>query len=265
MTPATGTPEIDVVILTWNDGELLETAVTSAMQSRGVDVNIIVVDNGSDPPAIVADDERVTLIRNAENRGVAPGRNQGIAVGSAEFVCLLDSDAELALVSLATLSRPFEDPSIGVAVPVFVDQAPEDSAGVAPTLRVKVERGLNRRSDYEPMPRSTGAPYWDVDFGIGACQLFRRDVFDAVGGLDESIFYGPEDVDFCLRVKEAGWRVVQVDRAEVIHPPRRAFRNPVSRRGLRHAWALLAHLFRHRGWPRTPKTGTTDARHPSAP
>jgi GT2 family glycosyltransferase len=253
-----------VVILTWNDGDLLANAVGSALSRDGVDVAVYVVDNGSEPAAAVADDERLHLLRNEENRGVAAGRNQGVGVGTSSLVCLLDSDAELSPHSLRVLCDTFADSSIGVAVPVFTGQAPEASAGAAPTLRVKLERGLNRRTTYEAPPRDPGAELWDVAFGIGACQVFRRSVFEAVDGLDESIFYGPEDVDFCLRVSEAGWRVVQVAGTEVLHPPRRAFRNPLSRRGLRHLIALIAHLWRHRGQRRTVG-GDGRSRDPEAP
>lgn len=236
--------EVDIVILTWNDGPLLDAAIRSVQLSEGVAPNIIVIDNGSDPPASVP--HGVGLVRNEANRGVAGGRNQGAAEGSAAVLCFLDSDAELAPTSLRRLLEPLDDPSVAVTVPVFRDQLPEASGGAAPTLRVKVERGLGRRATYAPAPRPDGASTWDVDFGIGACQLMRRDVFEAVGRLDDSIFYGPEDVDFCLRVRAAGHRVVQVADADVWHPPRRAFRRPLTRRGLQHGWSIVRHLWRHR-------------------
>lgn len=239
-----GGGEVDVVILTWNDGSLLDAAVSSVRASEGVAPNIIVIDNGSDPPAEVP--PGVRLVRNEENRGVAGGRNQGAAEGCAPVLCFLDSDAELAPSSLRRLLDPLGDPTVAVTVPVFRDQLPEASGGAAPTLRVKVERGLGRRTTYAPAARHEGAPTWDVDFGIGACQVIRREVFEAVGGLDDSIFYGPEDVDFCLRVRAAGNRVVQVADADVWHPPRRAFRRPLTRRGLQHGWSIVRHLWRHR-------------------
>ena len=244
MTPP-AEPELDVVILTWNDGPLLDVAVASALASTGVRINVEVVDNGSEPPARVVDG--VHLTRNEANAGVAGGRNQGAARGSAPIVCFLDSDAELARHSLALLAGALAEPGVAVAVPVFADQAPEASGGRAPTLAVKLARGLGRRDTYRSSPRAPGATSWDVDFGIGACQVIRREVFEEVGGLDVSIFYGPEDVDFCLRVKAAGHRVVQVDGAAVRHPPRRSFRRPLTIRGLRHGWSILRHLWRHRG------------------
>ena len=90
--------------------------------------------------------------------------------------------------------------------------------------------------------RGTG---WGDDFD--ATGHLSRSVFDEVGGLDETIFYGPEDVDFCLRVKAAGHRVVQVGGVEVRHPPRRANRKPLTARGLKHGITIVRHLWRHRG------------------
>lgn len=237
---------VDVVILTWNDGAVLERAVQSALDAGGADVRVLVYDNGSDPPAATVCDERVTLIRDDVNRGVAGGRNRGIAHGDAPLVLLLDSDARLEQYAFDTLLAPLRDPEVAMVVPTFTDQAPEASAGRAPSLGRKVLRVLNVTSKYRSVGRHAADPWWDVDFGIGACQLFRREAYDAVGGIDESFFYGPEDVDFCLRLKQAGWRVVQTSAAVCHHPPRRRYRRPLSRRGLSHAWAVVRYLARHR-------------------
>jgi GT2 family glycosyltransferase len=237
---------VDVVILTWNDGDLLQAAVDSVVQSEQFAGNIIIVDNGSDPPAQAVVDGRVRMVRNDENKGVAPGRNQGVAAATAEFVCFLDSDARLEPDTLRRLLEPLKaEEGVGLTAPVYVDQLPEASAGRAPSAARKIARGLNLRDTYAGVPHGSGG-WWDVDFAIGACQLFRRAAFDAVGGLDESIFYGPEDVDFCLRIGAAGWRVVQVADARVHHPPRRRFRGLFTRRGMAHAVAIGRHLWRHR-------------------
>ena len=239
-------PRIDVVILTWNDGDLLGKAVGSALRSEGVGPNVIVVDNGSEPAAVVPPDPRVRLIRSDVNLGVSAGRNLGVRAGGAPVVCLLDSDAVLHPVTLARLAgHLLADPEVAMVVPVFDDQAPEASAGPAPTAAVKVQRMLGRRSDYVAVA-TAGSGAWDVDFGIGACQVFRRSVFDEVDGIDERYFYGPEDVDFCLRIRERGWRIVQVSDAGCLHPPRRRFRRSIDLRTLRHGLAVARHLWRHR-------------------
>lgn len=244
------TPRIDVVILSWNDGPLVNDAVESALGSVGVDVQVLVVDNGSVPALRVAsNDDRVRVIRNDENRGVAGGRNQGVHATEAGTVCFLDSDARLEPQCLAMLAVALSDPDVAVAVPVFTGQSPQDSAGRAPTLTRKLLRLFNLRSSYAGSAPDTAAA-WDVDFGIGACQVFRRSAFDAVGGLDESYLFGPEDVDFCLRVRKLGSRVVQVRDALCDHPARRGHRALFTRRGIAHAVAVSRHLWRHRGTAR---------------
>lgn len=243
-------PPVDVVILTWNDDpRQLGAAVASALGSTGVDVKVIVVDNGSEKPATVPDDERVTLIRNRANRGVAAGRNQGADAGTRPFVCFLDSDARLSPPALeALVTAVAHDPRTAMAAPVFAGQPAEASAGRAPSLAVKTARVLNRRDTYEPVPHP--GPSWDVDFAIGACQLVWRRAFATVDGFDQRYFYGPEDVDLCLRLRHAGYRVVQVGAAECEHPARRRFRRIVTRRGAQHAWAVGQHLWRHRHFER---------------
>lgn len=239
------------MVITWNDGELLGAALASASASVGVVPRLITVDNGSDPPPAISSD--VTLVRNETNLGVAAARNQGTRLGQAPFVCILDSDARLDPECLRRLVAPLlADPTVGLTAPVFTEQLPEASAGRAPTALRKLLRATGLTATYATTPRGAASAAWDVDFAIGACQVFRRDVFDAVGGLDEGYFYGPEDVDFCLRLQRAGYRVVQVRDATCHHPPRRRNRRVLSRRGLRHAWAVGRHCWRHRHHQRRP-------------
>lgn len=240
---------IDVVTLTWNDGDLLQRALGSVLTSQDVDVSVAVVDNGSQPPAIVPDDPRVHLVRNAENRGVR-ARNQGAVVNTDEFIAFVDSDVRLQPDTLATLTAVLRDqPDVALACPVFENQVPEASAGRAPTARLKAQRVLGLRDTYDRMrPTGNDTPWWDVDFSITACVVIRRSAFEAIGGLDESYFYGPEDIDLCLRLKESGWRVVQVAAATCHHPARRRNRRLFSLGGVRHFWAVTRHLWRHRGY-----------------
>jgi len=105
---------------------------------------------------------------------------------------------------------------------------------------------LNRTDLYRPTIRQGVGASWDVDFVIGACQVFRRSAYDAVGGIDASADFGPEDVDFCLQLHAAGWSVRQVAAAGCDHPPRRAFKGLATKRGAMHALAVSRHLWRHR-------------------
>jgi GT2 family glycosyltransferase len=235
------TPTIDVVVLTWNDGEQARAAVDSALASRGVDIRVIVVDNGS-TVAFEHADSRVRVIRSATNLGVAGGRNLGARAGNRNLLCFLDSDAVLHPDGLRTLAAPLDAGCVGLTCPVFDGHLPTHSAGAAPGLLRKVGRALGATDRYAAGTRRDGG--WEVDFGIGACQLLRRSAFDQVGGIDDHDLFGPEDVDFCLRVRGAGWSVLQIDGRTCIHPPRRAHRRILSRRGLLHAKAVLRYLVR---------------------
>lgn len=239
------TPRIDVVVITWNDPPAtLAAAIESAQVSREVEVRVIVVDNGSDPPAEAP--IGVTVLRNESNLGVSRARNQGARCGDAPLVCLLDSDARLHPDTLRGLADCIRG-DVVFAAPVFTGQAPEASGGRAPGVTRKLLRAAGITSSYARTRQRHGdATTWPVDFAIGACQLFRRDAYAAVGGLDETYFYGPEDVDFCLRLRARGGVLVQTSAVTCDHPPRRRNRRLLTRSGLRHGLAVARYLWRRR-------------------
>lgn len=239
-------PRIDVVILTWNDGDDARTAVETALQSVGVEVTVTVVDNGSDVPFDLGplDDARARVVRLPSNVGVGGGRNHGAMLGGEDYVCFLDSDAILRPHSLETLLAPIlEDPTIGLVGPVFAGHERTQTGGRAPTIFRKVARGLGLTNRYAAAGTGNG-PLFEVDFVIGACQLFRRAVWIEVGPLDAAHRFGPEDLDFCLRVRAAGWRIVQVPDSGCRHDARRGFRSPFTKRGIQHGLALVDHYRR---------------------
>ncbi|HEY9562416.1 MAG TPA: glycosyltransferase family 2 protein, partial [Nocardioides sp.] len=137
------------------------------------------------------------------------------------------------------------DPRCGLAAPIFLGQAPEIGAGRAPTMFRKILRGLGLTHRYHRMRPSGDVASWPVEFAIGACQLVRRDAYAEVGGIDSAFAFGPEDVDFCLRIGHAGWTCVQVRDALCHHFARRSSRRLLSRRGGRHLRSLFAHYNRH--------------------
>lgn len=240
--------DVAVVILTWNDQALLERAVASVLNSRGVRPEIVVVDNGSQPPASVP--AGVRLIRNDSNLGFSSARNQGVEATTADLVCFLDSDAVLEPTTLRRLVDPLlADGSVGLTAPVFRDQPPEASAGRAPGLGRKLARAVGLTDRYRST-RSRWLGHREVDFAIGACQVIRRSAFVAVGGLDEAYSYGAEDVDLCLRLRTKGWRILQVENAICDHRARRRYRNLLTSRGFRHAVAVGRYLWQHRQYRR---------------
>jgi GT2 family glycosyltransferase len=216
---------------------------------------VIVVDNGSRDGTVemLAQRSDVVTITNPTNRGVAPGRNQGLRAARGEFVALLDVDTVAAPGSFATLvGRLRVAPDVGLVGPKLVDPdgGLQYSCRRFPTLVDKVCRRLPARFG-RALVDDVELRWWDhagvreVDYVIGACQVIRRTALDEVGLLDERIFYGPEDVDLCLRMHRAGWRVEYVPDAVVMHLERRLTRKLLSVLTARHVYGLGYFFWKH--------------------
>jgi len=256
---------LSIVILTWNSRALLEAclAVLPAA-TAGLAVETIVVYNGSrDRTAeLLAAHADLTVIRNAQNCGVVAGRNQGMRAARGAFVALLDVDAEPAAGAFTTLVAHLRAaPRVALVGPKLVgaDGRLQYSCRRFPTLVDKLLRRLPERWGHG-VADDVELRWWDhvsvrdVDYVIGACQVIRRSALAEVGLLDERIFYGPEDVDFCLRMHRAGWRVVYVPQAEVAHLERRVTRTLLSVLTARHAYALAYYFWKHRYLVTRPST-----------
>jgi GT2 family glycosyltransferase len=265
-------PEVSAVVLTWNSAIHIPRALAALQrQAQDVPTEIIVVDNGSadgspDLARTCAPDAQI--VRSASNLGVARARNRGMAQARGRFILLLDIDTEMHPASLATLVGFLAaHPTVGVAGPRLVspDGTTQFSCRRFPTLQGKLLRQLPQRvqarfplvadEELHHIDRSVAQP---VDYVIGACQLIRRATLDAVGPLDERMFYGPEDVDFCLRVRSAGWDVYYVPSAVVTHAEQRITRRQPGLITLRHGFALAYYFWKHRYAFRRP-SGSREA------
>jgi len=249
-------PVLSIVILTWDSRALLEPCLAALPAATApVAWEVVVVDNGScdDTAAFLGRRSDLVVIRNSRNRGVAPARNQGLRAARGAFVALLDVDTVAAPGALATLVTFLQGaPDVGLVGPKLVgpDGRLQYSCRRFPTLLDKIGRRLPARwgrvfaADVE-LRSWDHASARDVDYVIGACQVIRRSALDEVGLLDERIFYGPEDVDLCLRLHRAGWRVVYVPQALVMHHEQRVTRRLLSRLTARHVQALGYYFWKH--------------------
>ncbi|MCL6554424.1 MAG: glycosyltransferase [Firmicutes bacterium] len=252
--------QVSAVLLTWNSARDVGRALTAlSRECRDLSAEIIVVDNGSvdDSPSVVATSApQARVLRNPRNLGVARARNQGMREARGRYILLLDSDTEMMPGSLRAMVAFLDArPEVAVVGPklVYPDGTLQFSCRRFPTVPGKIFRLLPlswRRAvpwvaDEELMSldHSVAQP---VDYVIGACQLIRRSASEALGGLDDRIFYGPEDVDFCLRARKAGWEVWYLPTAVVIHSEQRVTRRRPGRLTLHHGRALVYYFAKHR-------------------
>lgn len=246
-----------VVILTWNSTEVLESCLASLPQGFATySYEVIVVDNGSrgsTPAALRNEFPTMRLVVNRKNRGVAPARNQGLRVAHGEYLILLDDDTVVQPGAFDRLIAYLDQhPQVGLCGPKLVDPCGrlQLSCRLFPTVVDKVARRFpaafaqERSRQVEMADWDHGAVH-EVDYVIGACQVIRRVALAEVGLLDEKIFYGPEDVDLCLRMRAAGWRVMYNPEAVVVHLERRVTRSLVSRLAWRHLVGLVYYFWKH--------------------
>lgn len=249
-----------VIVLTWNSGEVIEACLTSLAQGLTSFLHeVIVVDNGSEDQTLTVVRDRypwVRVLKNTVNRGVAAGRNQGLRAAEGEYFIFLDDDTVVQPRALDQLIVYMDEHGdVGLCGPQLIDGAGKLhlSCRLFPTISDKCARRLPFAFARQ-LRRTTEMADWDhaatrdVDYMIGACQVIRRTALMDVGFLDEQIFYGPEDVDFCLRLQQVGWRVVYHPEAVVSHLERRITRSFFSRLSYLHMRGLLYYFRKHGYW-----------------
>jgi GT2 family glycosyltransferase len=182
----------------------------------------------------------VTLIANAENVGFARANNQGIRACQGRYIVLLNSDTVVPLGALAGLVAFMDAHSDAGAVgPRLLrpDGTPQPYAfGGDPTLGYLLRRGINRLLFRRPLHDWATDAVQQVDWVSGACLLARRAAIEQAGLLDENIFMYFEDNDWCLRIRQAGWRVYFDPQVAITHIGGQSLaQNPIARRAYRES------------------------------
>lgn len=264
-------PDLSVVIITWRMRDMLHDLLVSLYTlTTGITYEVILVDNNScdgTVEMIRAEFKDIILIENTENRGVAAARNQCFAVARGRYRVTIDADMVLQENSLGALVA-FMDahPQAGLAgcKLIGIDGEVQPSARRTPTALAFLLRRLNfiaavrnsrtlRRHEMAEWDRSDSR---QVDYVIGACQFIRREAMEQIGLLDEHIFYGPEDLDYCLRMRRAGWEVWYLADAHIVHYEQRITKKKFfSRLTWLHFKGIL-YLFRKHGWRLEPQRRT---------
>jgi GT2 family glycosyltransferase len=215
--------ELSVVIPTFNTAQLTLRCCRAVLASLPPDSEVIVADDGStDETAelLALEVPAVRVVRLDTNRGFAPAANRGVAASSGRVILLLNSDAIVDADALAAFLGAFAaDSKLGMAGARLLnpDRTPQWSGGAAPTLAwmIGVVSGAGHLARF--VQRRGVRVQRDADWVSGAAMAFRREVWDAAGPLDERFRFYCQDIEFCLRARDAGWRVSIIDGARVVH------------------------------------------------
>lgn len=235
--------DLAIVIVSWNVQRLLEVCLTSvyiSLQSSNLNSEVWVVDNASADGSAELMWERfpqARLMANATNVGFAAANNQALramgfaSAGSHElprYVLLLNPDTEVLDDALAAMVRFLDEnphAAIAGAKLLYPDGQLQHSAFAFPTLAQALldffplhYRLLNSRLNgrYPHRLYERGEPF-PIDHPLGAALMARAEAIQEVGLLDERFFIYCEEIDWCMRMKKAGWGIYCVPRAEVVH------------------------------------------------
>jgi GT2 family glycosyltransferase len=220
---------VSIIVLVHNKPEQTRACLESLLASADADWELVAVDNGSDAETVnllreMADKYEKTgrgfvLLRNEVNAGAATGRNQAMAAASGDVFVFCDNDIIVGdehwlSVMRGTLEAE-ESTGIVVCRLVFAwNTRMIQCAGcaVSPTGRVQF-MGRGEAADDARFARRR-----EVQCGISACMMVKRSLVDEIGGLDEA--FNPvqfEDIDFCYRAREHGYRVVYEPAVTMLH------------------------------------------------
>jgi N-acetylglucosaminyl-diphospho-decaprenol L-rhamnosyltransferase len=224
-----GLPHVSAIVVSFNTRDDLLRSLDALLTHGGPRLEVIVVDNASSDgsaEAVRARFPAAHVIASTANLGFSKANNLGLRAARGEYALLLNSDCEVRAGAVAALGAVLDTrPDVALAGPrhLGTDGRVQVSFGRALTPLAEWRQGRLVRGvkagRAAALRRATALAEVErePDWLSGSCLLARRTALEAVGGFDESFFLYEEDVDLCLRIRKAGWRIVFTPAAEVVH------------------------------------------------
>ena len=256
--------ELAIIIVNYRTPQLTLDSLASLEAQIEPGTSVVVVDNASGDDSADRIEQGILqrgwsswarLIRAPENGGFAYGNNIGIRAARAALYLLLNSDTIVRPGALAGLREAARQrPDAGIIGPGLLDADGEldQSHFRQPAPPSELIRSANTGvvgrllSRFDPIMPRTDRPT-EVDWLGFACVLVRAEVFDQVGLLDEGYFMYFEDIDYCRRVRAAGWKVLYWPEPKVVHlqgaSSRVSSAGDVMRRAPRYYYEARARYF----------------------
>jgi GT2 family glycosyltransferase len=253
--------DLSIIIVSWNVSALLSACLNSIRASAPqCSLEIIVVDSASTDDSVPMLREHhpdVTLIAETENVGFTRGCNIGMQAARGRYLFLLNPDTEIVGDALDALVR-FMDahPDVGIAGAHTLnsDGTYQSTRRRFPTLATAIfestwlqsiaPRAVLDRYYVNDAPRDATL---EVDWVQGSALIARREVLEQIGGLDEGFVMYSEELDWCKRAKAAGWRVMFVADAFIIHHGGRSSEQVAPRRHILFQQSKLRYFRKHHG------------------
>jgi GT2 family glycosyltransferase len=241
---------LTVLIITRNRLEKLKRCIDSVLKNL-INTDIIVVDNESNDGTKNYLENNKNIIKTIflkENIGVAGARNIGIKNCITDFIMFLDDDAWVEKLDFEMIQKYFDiNPKVGLIAPkiLYPNGKLQESIRTFPNIKALIWRGTKL---YKLFPNV----YWyknyvkhdekkihEIDWSIGACQIVRYSIFDRIGLLDKKYFFGYEDTDFCLRLRQSDLLSIYWPEAIIYHEYTRTSAKILNISLLRHIYSIV--------------------------
>jgi GT2 family glycosyltransferase len=223
---------LSIIIVNWNVEVLLAECLNSTFSHMGEqETEVIVVDNASTDGSVEMIRQRfpqVRLITNRDNEGFARANNRAMGIMKGDLALLLNPDTVVqseAIPGMIGFMR--ENPNVGIVGCKIInpDGSPQPSAFSFPTLIDDIILGLRSNlfftgriaNRFSRRAQQTANHPLAVDWVTGACLLIRKKTIQEIGPMDDNLFLFAEDLDWCLRTRRNGWKVVYLPSVCIVH------------------------------------------------
>ena len=223
--------KISYVILSYNSEKYLKNCLESILNIKNFNIDIYICDNGSQDNSVKIinqfNDKRINLIKLEKNYGTTISRNKCLRlIKNTDYICVLDSDTIINEEAMKIMTEYLDThKNVGLVGPGMegINGEKQIPFRKFPTWKIKLYKAVPIKSisqkgeKIENYDSNTVTDEFECDYLISACWMMKYETYKKVGELDEKIFYSPEDVEYCMRVRTNGFEIVHLRKAKIIH------------------------------------------------
>ncbi len=270
--------DLSIIIVSWNVVDVLAACLDSIFASPGLliipahqspdtlqntfSAEVIVVDSASSDSTVEMLRQRypqVRLFAQAENLGFSRCNNIGLAAAQGRYQLLLNPDTEVTNDALAQMAHYMEaNPDVGIIGPhtLNADGTTQLTRRRFPTVALAFFESTwlqpyapQAMLDHFYVHEAPENAVIDVDWVQGSALMTRREVYEHIGGLDEGYIMFSEELDWCKRAKAAGWRIVYLGTAQIVHHSGKSTEQVIARRHIHFQESKLRYFRKYHGQP----------------
>ena len=223
--------QLSIIIVNYNSGEDLYNCIKSIRDFiHEIKYEIIIIDNNSNDDSfkfLKKERNYISIYRLKSNMGYAYANNYGIRKSRGDFILLLNPDTLFIDSSIKKMIHfLLNNSEVGVVGPRLISPKGNDNfpPSYFPLVRHQILEAFYLHRIYSNYKKrliktkiNNSLKLFEVDWVSGACFLFRREIFYQTGGFDDKFYIYSEDVDWCKRIKNKGWKVFSFFDSKIVH------------------------------------------------